>query len=773
MSDRSFPNAFSTSSRRIPAAMASIITLAVAPLMAGNGQWTVVAWNNLGMHCMDDDYSVFTILPPFNTINAQVMDAAGHLVTDPNLAGITVTYESVANPDGSINTTSVGKTNFWNFVAAAYGASLAPDAGLAGKTMPGPSNAPQGMTWDAGMQWFEAAGIPICPTDDQGIKNPYPLMRVKVKNTSSNTVLASADIVVPVSDEMDCRACHKTGSGPEAQPAGGWVDDPNDKRDFRLNILRLHDEKNLANPVYTAALAANGFPATGLYDSVVNQNRPVLCALCHASEALGTGGAAGVPPLTRAMHSRHAAVTNPTNGQSLDSVLSRNACYLCHPGSETRCLRGAMGGAVNASDGSLVMQCQSCHGVMSEVGAATRTGWLDEPNCQACHSGDALSNEGLIRFISVFSAPGTMRVPANHRFATNADTPMAGKSLFRFSKGHGGLVCSACHGSTHAEYPSMHRDDNLYSWNKQGHRGKLADCAVCHASMPSNSVGGPHGIHPIGSTNWVKDHADIARAIGPNYQACKECHGSDLRGTVLSRAQADRALSTKFGILTLKRGMEVSCYYCHNGPGSSDPSTHVGPTVASGQMTVPLNTPTSKTLTASGTSPLLRVIQQPMHGTVGIAAKVATYFPDAGYQGPDVFTYIASDSGSFVDSQPATISVLVGSEDHQRDTDGDGLSDWMEYALGLDPLQRTRLLPQQQIEAVGGTPFQTLRVFRGPMLPADMPVRITVSDDLLNWTPATILTNTASELKARDTVNASQPGMRFMRVEGTRQTPAP
>lgn len=743
------------------------------PAFAGGGQWTVVAWNNLGMHCMDDDYSVFSILPPFNTINAQVMDAAGHLVTNPAAAGITVTYHAVPNPDGSINTTALDKTNFYDYAAILFGANLSVDQGLAGKNMPGASNAPQAMTWDAGMNWFEAAGIPICPTDDGGLRNPYPLMRVSVKN-GSNTVLAYADIVVPVSDEMDCRACHKSGSGVEAQPASGWVNDSNDKRDFRLNILRLHDEKNSANPLYAAALSAMGYASQGLYHSVVTDGKSILCAKCHASEALGTGGFAGVPPLTGAMHSKHATVTNPTNGQPMDSIQSRNACYLCHPGSETRCLRGAMGSAVNPADGSLVMQCQSCHGSMSVVGASTRTGWLDEPNCQACHSGDAVNNEGQARFTNVFSSGTTLRVPTNQRFATNPDTPIVGKSLFRFSKGHGGLACSACHGSTHAEYPSLDRDDNLYSWNKQGHRGKLADCTVCHATMPSNSVGGPHGIHPIGSTNWVKDHADIARAIGPNYNACRECHGSDLRGTALSRAQADRSMNTKFGTLTLRRGMEVSCYYCHNGPSSSNPSTHVGPTVASGQLTVPQNTPANISLTASGSNPQLRVIQQPMHGTVGIAGAVATYFPDSGYQGPDYFTYIASDSGSYVDSKPATISVTVGAAAQGQDTDGDGLSDWIEYALGLDPLLPSKaVVPMQQIENISGATYQTLRVFRGPMLPPDLPISITISGNLLNWTPATVLLNTPTELKARDTVNAALPGARFIRVEGTRQTPNP
>ena len=68
-------------------------------LRALNGGWTILAWNNLGMHCMDSDYSVFSILPPYNIINAQVIDPAGNLVKSP--AGITVTYEAIADPDGS------------------------------------------------------------------------------------------------------------------------------------------------------------------------------------------------------------------------------------------------------------------------------------------------------------------------------------------------------------------------------------------------------------------------------------------------------------------------------------------------------------------------------------------------------------------------------------------------------------------------------------------------------------------------------------------------
>ena len=74
--------------------VASLLVGLSCQSFAGGGQWTVVAWNNLGMHCMDDDYSIFTILPPFNTVNAQLINAQGKLVTAST--GLTLTYEAVA-----------------------------------------------------------------------------------------------------------------------------------------------------------------------------------------------------------------------------------------------------------------------------------------------------------------------------------------------------------------------------------------------------------------------------------------------------------------------------------------------------------------------------------------------------------------------------------------------------------------------------------------------------------------------------------------------------
>ncbi|MGD2054942.1 MAG: cytochrome C, partial [Gammaproteobacteria bacterium] len=39
-----------------------------------NATHQVLAFNDLGMHCADLDYSTFVILPPFNVIHSQVIE---------------------------------------------------------------------------------------------------------------------------------------------------------------------------------------------------------------------------------------------------------------------------------------------------------------------------------------------------------------------------------------------------------------------------------------------------------------------------------------------------------------------------------------------------------------------------------------------------------------------------------------------------------------------------------------------------------------------------
>ncbi len=647
-------------SPRRPLVARLLLTLAVGALivavptnMSGQGGagWKVVAWNNLGMHCMDADFSVFAILPPYNTIQAHVIDQSGQLITNPS--GIRVTYQGIADPTGSINTTSAGKTNYWTHILSLFGVSLPVNVGLLNHNMPGASNAPQPMVFDPALNWFIAEGIPITPWDDAGAKNAYPMMRVTATDTTSGAVLGTTNIVLPVSDEMNCRACHASGSGDAAKPAAGWVFDPNAERDYRLNVLRLHDDRQTGNPTYAAALAAKGYSASGLYPTATG-GKAILCANCHLSEALPGTGYLGVPPLTAAIHSLHANVIDPSNGMTLDSSSNRTACYSCHPGSETRCLRGVMGNAV-AADGTMSIQCQNCHGRMSAVGSPARTGWFDEPTCQNCHTGTATHNSGQIRYTSALDASGQPRVAADQTFATQPDAPVAGVSLYRFSSGHGGLQCSACHGSTHAEYPSSHQNDNVQSLAIQGHVGTIAECSACHGTVPTTTTGGPHGMHPIGAA-WISRHHDAAGS------QCQACHGTDYRGTVLSRSFADRTLTSELGTKTLFRGAQVGCYMCHNGPSSSSRTSNTPPVATNLTASTPAGTAVTITLVASdpnGNPLTLRIVSQPANGTVSLSGTTAVYRPFSGFSGPDTFTYAAWDGS--IDSNLATVIVTVGS----------------------------------------------------------------------------------------------------------------
>ena len=633
----------------------------------------LVGWNNLGMHCMDSDYSVFSVLPPYNTIECQLI-VGGRLVT--NGSGYTVSYEAVSDPSGSFNSTAMGKGNFYQYAGSLYGATgLGAEQGLAGWAMPGPLNVPQSMLFEPTnrpapgvatlVNWFRAEGIPLSPYDDAHVKNPYPMMRL-IARDASNLALATNDIVLPVSDEMDCRVCHASGTQASARPAAGWVWDGLPERDYRLNILRRHDERefSLNAALYAAALADRKFNPSGLYRSVTADAKPVLCAACHASEALGAPSFGTIPPLTASVHSFHAGVMDPVLKTTLENSANRAACYRCHPGSTTKCLRGAMGAAV-APDGSMEMQCQSCHGSMSQVGSSSRVGWFMEPACQSCHSGTAAHNNGQIRYTSVFDTNGAPRVAVDGTFATQPNTPAAGLSLYRFSAGHGGLQCEACHGSTHAEFPSTHLNDNVRNVAMQGHSGVSVECTACHTAMPNTGNRGPHGMHAVGQgwvtgSGGVTKHADVLSSLG-GPAACQPCHGVDYLGTVLSRAKATRTLTASFdqGSITvpLFPGAGIGCYNCHQGPFSESLNTAAAPTVANTSTNTSNDKPVAIPLTATGAGINLRVVTQPAHGAAGITGLTATYFPEPGFVGADSFTFAAYDGHK--NSNVGTVSVVV------------------------------------------------------------------------------------------------------------------
>jgi hypothetical protein len=544
-------NGFTTS---VPVSL--VVASPITPPPPTGAGYKLIGWNDLGMHCFDGkDYSVFGVLPPFNTIHVHLIDSAGALVKEP--AGYTITYQAIGDPlTNTLNASSAAKTNFWQYAATLGFGSLLPDMGWKGFGMPGVSNTPQAMAFNTPDNTWQAVGIPITPFTDSATVNYFPMMRISAKN-SSGTVVATTDIVLPISDEMMCSTCHSSNSvSAAARPAAGWVGNRDLAKDVKLNILRKHDDRFKTNAVFQSASTLLGYGAAGL--EAIVASRPILCASCHGSNALSAPGATGVPPLTTSMHSLHANAIDPATSQTLDSAVARSACYNCHPGPKTQCLRGAMG-TLKDTNGNNEIECQSCHGTMSTVGRAGRQGWLEEPSCQICHSGTAVSNNGQIAYTSVFTTGTTQRVAVDQTFATNPNTPAAGISLYRFSSGHGGLQCEACHNSTHAEYATPMTNDNVQSINLQGHSGMIAECSACHSTVPTTVSGGPHGLHPIGSS-WVSRHQSVADGGGA--AQCQVCHGTDYRGTILSKTKAARTLAGR----SFPAGTVIGCYSCHNGP---------------------------------------------------------------------------------------------------------------------------------------------------------------------------------------------------------------
>jgi hypothetical protein len=534
-----------------------------------SSQVKVLAFNDLGMHCMDKNFSVFSILPPFNVVNAQVVghksDGSPQLLTDVELR-----YSAVMDRQDSINSSSLNnKTNFWQYASALFGTDLQPGEGLKGLYMPAdnPDNpGPQPLAYNTEHGWFSAEGIPITPIDDTGRTNAYPMLRISAYDKKTGNLLGETDIVVPVSQETECQSCHASGEMAANDPTISWATEGDLNLQSSINILILHDIR---------------------HNTQLQQQTPVLCANCHYSPPLDLSGKGAqgkqqeLPTFSQVMHEYHGKLMTPQG----TAVFPANApteetCYQCHPGKTTECQRGAMKTAQIA--------CENCHGDLLAVGGeyplqvngsldgqndgGTRRPWIDMPRCQSCHTGDALNHltgddlvfEDQIRLRQTYRIGDKSASPLlanNRRFAENQHT------LFRNSKGHGGIACEGCHGSPHAIWPNpdTNANDNLTATQLQGHIGSIINCDTCHVpgSLPMTN-NGPHGLHNINDIRWM-DHAhEDFYERNPN--SCKACHGQNLEGTPLSKVVLNRTVQVEGRTVTLKQGQQVSCDLCHRKP---------------------------------------------------------------------------------------------------------------------------------------------------------------------------------------------------------------
>jgi hypothetical protein len=359
---------------------------------ASASDYTILAVNDLGMHCIQPDYSAMMVLPPANFLHVQVFKKGGgsaDLVTK----GITVEYtvKNLGDPSAHID--------FWQY-AKDYGFDVAPGVGITGIKLTGT------MTLSKDGRYWEATAIPVVPYDAQGNFNAYPTCQITVKDSAGNLLAVVPDVVLPVSDEMHCDNCHE-------------------KTDTFASILTVHDESS--NTTLAADLAKGVRHA---------------CNECHADPVLGAAGQSGVKSLSEAMHGFHASKMPSMNKLEV-------SCYNCHPGEKTQCLRGVMAAA------GLTCEDSKCHGTIQNVAdtiAQGRKPWLNEPDCGNCH--DNAANTGTLYRLSYLSnGPGPMNgkilCEACHN-GTHSEwesTLAVDNSLPKYLQGHAGPIsdCEVCH----------------------------------------------------------------------------------------------------------------------------------------------------------------------------------------------------------------------------------------------------------------------------------------------------------------------------------------
>jgi hypothetical protein len=244
-----------------------------------------------------------------------------------------------------------------------------------------------------------------------------------------------------------------------------------------VNILKAHDRYN----------------STSLLEEAENGN-PKLCQSCHADPAVMAPGKPGVLNFSTAIHGFHA---NYLSG------MDHEACNMCHPSREdgnTRCFRG------RHSD--VGVTCTVCHGTLedhalgllaheSSIPAAERLArglkpvfavskseikarkpWLMEPDCRSCHTNFNIFNDGFAGTAFNKWVPGF-------------------EALYRNRTDNHGVMCIACHGSTHAVYGAYNtyglQRDNQQPLQYQGLAGTIGtheNCMVCHTV--EMSVNGHH-----------------------------------------------------------------------------------------------------------------------------------------------------------------------------------------------------------------------------------------------------------------------------------------
>jgi len=394
-----------------------------------NAPYTVLAWNDLGMHCLNPTYDEGVLLPPYNTVWAQVVKRGNppQVVT----AGLTAEYRILNNTFSYGKTDSYGGdfAQFWDTVLDVFGVSLPIDKGL-NLADPLIHNGLSGQMVVKG-DHFQVDGIPVTPVNDAGAWSPYQVAEITIK--SAGAVVAQTRATVPTSDEINCARCHGANA--------------------------LHD-------VLVQHPLVGGQSLVDL--------KPVLCAGCHGSPVLGgSGPGSSGKYLSQAIHGSHAA--------------RGAACLDCHPGEVTKCSRSL---AHTSADGNCVTCHGTMQQVASSIASGARIPWVNEPACATCHTGVAGVGTGATLYRNA-KGHGDLYCAGCHQ-SPHAMIPSRQASdnyqALQLQGSNNTLgSCSACHGNSHGE-----GFGEFWGKHGGSNPDEDSACQVCHTGVPTNVAAAPH-----------------------------------------------------------------------------------------------------------------------------------------------------------------------------------------------------------------------------------------------------------------------------------------
>jgi mono/diheme cytochrome c family protein len=279
-----------------------------------------------------------------------------------------------------------------------------------------------------------------------------PLLIIKAIDKADNTVLAQTILAASASREMGCKNCHGGKAGRTK----------NSPKDVETDILLLHDKISKTE-----------------LKKIAEQGKPVICQSCHSDAVPESKEEPVHLNLSAAIHGFHANYL---------SKRGADACSACHitssPGHEQ-----SFPGLHN----EIGLDCTSCHGNMEDhalsllkgkdkIGQKSakqlmkhliptrvdsikdikpRSPWINQPDCLNCHVD--------------FDEPETDET--FNQWTQTAD------ELFRSRMDDAGIMCQACHSTTHALYPTNRVSDNIQPRQYQSNpypMGANKNCKVCH-----------------------------------------------------------------------------------------------------------------------------------------------------------------------------------------------------------------------------------------------------------------------------------------------------